>query len=276
MTRRRQTSSRRRRDTDSFPWVIAVAFAVGVTAIVGGFGWLWFQANANRVELAGDLCRTTGPIEQTIVLVDATDPISPLTQKEILTRLSDQASAVPTNGRFELRTLEPGQSRTNQIFSLCNPGSGSEIDGLTGNPEAARRRWEENFDQPLQNAMQRVTTGSSGDTSPIMAALQQIAVDRLTSWAEREIPTRIVVVSDMIENTPDFSMYAPEGADILAYSGSRAAAAYSVDLAGATVDLWFLRRDTTLSSVDVMNFWAEWIDINHGRGGTATSLQGIQ
>lgn len=276
MARRRHSSSRRRRDKDSFPWVLAVLFGIGVLAVVCGFGWLVFQANSNRVHLAEDLCRTTGPMEQTIVLVDATDPISPLTQKEILTRLADQAAAVPTNGRFELRTLETGQSRTNKIFSLCNPGTGAEIDGLIGNPAAAQRRWQGSFAEPLEEAMRRVVTGSAGETSPIMAALQEIAVDHLTSQAERAIPTKIIVISDMTENTPDFTMYAPGGPSIEVYRTSRAATAYAVDLAGATVDIWYLRRDNSPASVGLMTFWAEWISINRGRGGTAIALQGLQ
>lgn len=114
----------------------------------------------------------------------------------------------------------------------------------------------------------------SAETSPIMAGIQQVAVDRLGSTQARSIPNRLVVISDLLENTPSFSMY-KSGPDFDAYRQSKAAAEYGTDLAGAIVEVWLLRRDNNFPSSSVAEFWARWVEDNRGSFGRALQLQGV-
>ncbi len=274
MTRRSRGRGRGRK-SDAFPIGWAILAAVVFFAIVAGFGWLYVQASARNVALADDFCPLTGPSEQVLVLVDATDAISPITQTELLNHLSDLAGSVRKGGRFELRILEPGTDRTRTLFSSCNPGDGSDLDHWTGNPEAAQRRWRDSFDGPLREAMAQALIAAGADTSPIMAGIQQIAVDRLGTEQLRSIPAQLVVVSDMLENTAYFSMY-QSGADLAAFAASDAARRFRTNLAGATTEIWLIQRETRVSSRAVAEFWAGWIAQNGGAFGRALQLQGIE
>lgn len=272
---RRPRSRRELRRSESFPigWAIVGGFAL--VSVLAGFGWLYMGAVARNSERDPEtLCPKTGPVEQVLVLVDVTDPVGPIAQADILNQLDAIADGLPRGGLFELRTLKTGDTRTNTIFSTCNPGDGSDLDHWTGNPEAARKRWAESFDGPLKAAMDDALQAESADTSPIMAGVQQIAVDNLGTQHAKSIPNRLIIVSDLLENTPAFSIYR-SGPDFEAYRASSAPAEYGTDLAGATVEVWLLRRGTDFVGSELADFWADWVDDNHGGFGRALQLQGM-
>lgn len=254
--------------------VIGGLLAVVIAAAVG-MGLIYFRAVNNYVRTGQDLCPIAGPRAQTIVLVDATDTLSALTRSEIAQRLADLAASTPKGSRLDIRTLRSDDARTNAIFSLCNPGDGSDLDPLIANPEAARRKWEEGFSAPLEVALEASTGEGEADTSPIMAAIQQIAVERLTSASDRSIPTSLVVVSDMLENSPLFSMYR-SGANYAAYAASPAANAYASNLTGATVDVWLVRRDAAPADANALiDFWDRWFTESGATIAHALRLQGV-
>lgn len=275
MTRARGRKKRRVSGGSGSLWIGAAALGLLVLAASGAFGYFVWQAYANRITLNQNLCRPEGPGSQTIVLVDATDALHPLTQTEILTLLEDVADGVPTNGLLELRTLEPGEQRSEVLFALCNPGTGEELSEITAAPALARKRWVDSFNAPLEAAMAQVVSASQADSSPIMAALQQIAVERLTSARDRATPSRIIVISDMLEHTPDFSIY-QSGPDFAAFEQSRSARANATNLSAAEVEIWYLHRETRFSSVDVVQFWTQWVSESGGVFKHAIPMQGLQ
>lgn len=271
---RRNTTRRRSRRDEGVPWVGLSIFVVAVVAIVGGLAWMYLRAVEQHPPTDAELCPEVGPSEQVIVLVDATDRIAPITQSEIVTKVTDLANATKKWARFELRVLQPGAQRTTTVFSRCNPGDGHGMDEYTGNPEMARNKWASQFSGPLQDAMRSSMSGQGADTSPIMAGLQQIAVDRLSSKQARTVPNTIVVVSDMLENSEAFSVY-QTGPDFEAFQASPAHRRYSTDLAGAGVAIWFVERETKVAGVPLIEFWMKWILENRGAPLTATRLQGM-
>lgn len=246
-----------------------------LAGVISGFIWLFLSASAKNPILTADSCPVTGPTEQLLVLVDVTDPIGKITQTDLLNHLGEIASGLGKGGRFELRVLEPGTDRTRTLFSACNPGNGSDLDHWTGNPDMAKRRWSESFDAPLKAATEAALSGQESETSPLMAAIQQISVDRLGTSALRNLTNRLVIVSDMLENTEYFSMYR-SGADFAAYEESDASRRFGTDLANTSVELWFIRRQTKIPSASVAEFWLAWTLESGGQFSRAIQLQGLE
>lgn len=269
-------SSRRRGRRRGEPSGLVIgAVGVLVVCLVMGFAWLYLTARANNPERDELFCPKSGPRSQALVLVDASDSIADLTRMEITKRLVDEAASVPTGGRLTIRTLRADASGAGQIFDLCNPGDGAELNEITGNPERARARWREGFEEPLSAALKEATRDAQADRSPIMAAIQQFAVDRLVSRAERSIPTTLIVISDMLENTPDFSMYRG-GADYGRYAHSPAAERYQTNLQGAQVELWLIERDKGPADADaIVSFWDQWVTAARGSVSHVLRLQGV-
>jgi hypothetical protein len=221
------------------------------------------------------LCPVDGPRSVTEVLLDSTDEIPDVGKREIRTILLDMAETLPAYGFLELRLLDPTMPGGRSIFGKCNPGDGSGLSEWTANPRLARKRWIEGFRQPLEDALGVGFRPAPGKTSPIIATVQRIAVDRFSGRAAEDIPKSLVLVSDMLEHEPDYSQYNGD----LSYNRFKASRAYrklQTDLHGAEVTIYYIQRVTAkpLSSADHIRFWAEWVRDNKGRFKQANKLQG--
>jgi hypothetical protein len=161
------------------------------------------------------------------------------------------------------------------LFHRCNPGDGSGLDEWTGNPEAARRRWLAEFREPIEQVLRSGIPAAPADTSPIMAAIQRIAVDHFEGKAKEAIPKSLVLVSDMIENTADYSQYSGDVA-YERFEGSAAAKRFRTDLHGAEVTVYYVDRASgrPFDSVAHLGFWTDWIAGCGGRLVEAVKLQG--
>jgi hypothetical protein len=241
--------------------------------MIGGLTYLYVIATNGRVPQDEIFCPKVGATSQTLVLVDTSDTIADTTRSEISQRLADVASAVPVGGRLTIRTLNAAGGA--QIFDLCNPGDGSNLNEWTGSPLRAREKWQQGFAAPLADALKLAIGNNQADTSPIMAAIQRYAVDRLVAKAQLAIPTVLLVISDMMENTADFSMY-KSGADFAAYLASPAATKYATNLRAADVEIWLIARLRAPAGANALkDFWERWVDRSSGSVAKILKLQGV-
>jgi len=109
-----------------------------------------------------------------------------------------------------------------------------------------------------------------------MENIQRIAVERFTGRATEDVPKSLVVISDMLQNGPDYSQY---GGDLSfgRFKTSRAYKKVQTDLHGADVLIYYIQRQTgkPINSADHIRFWADWIRDNNGRLKQANKLQGV-
>jgi hypothetical protein len=267
---------RRRRSGSGSGGQIAaiVALAVVIVGVSSGLVYLYLDATSHHVAIDPDsLCPEAGITAQTIVLLDTTDALAQVTRSQVLNQLGDVVAELPRGGLLDIRVLNEDPGKTERLVHLCNPGDGADLNGLTANPDLAKKRWHDRFEAPVAEKLDAAVAGGEQHASPIMAALQQIAAEQLSSKDQRAIPTRIVVVSDMLEHTPFYSMFR----DGLDYDGfvAKAGARYLTDFAGAQVDLWLVQRDRPdIDPTAVAEFWLRWIDAEHGVG-TVSRLAGM-
>jgi hypothetical protein len=222
------------------------------------------------------LCPVDGPRSVTVVLLDSTDAIPDIAKREISTRLIDLAETLPDYQLLEIRLLDPTVPGGKTIFSKCNPGDGSGLSEYTANPRLAKQRWLEGFRQPLDAAMDEGFRPLPGKTSPIMATIQRISVERFTGRAVEDVPKLLVVISDMLEHGPDYSQYSGD-LSFARFKASRAYKKVQTDLHGAQVQIYYIQRTTgkPINSADHIRFWTDWIHDNNGRLKQAEKLQGL-
>jgi hypothetical protein len=223
------------------------------------------------------LCPVEGPWGTIVVLLDSTDAFPAVAQTQITQHLIETAEALPDYNLLEIRQVTPEIPGGRILFSKCNPGDGSNLSELTANPELAYRRWLDEFQAPLQDALSGALIAEGADTSPIMATIQQIAVSKFSGGDVEQTPRRLIVVSDMIENTPAYSQYRGD----LSYERFRASAGYRdlhTNLHDAGVEILYVQRGqpAVLDASDHLEFWIEWIADNGGRFLAAERLQGVQ
>jgi hypothetical protein len=222
------------------------------------------------------LCPVDGPRSVAVVLLDSTDEIPDIAKREIRTALVDRAETLSDHELLEIRLLDPKTPGGRMIFSKCNPGDGAGLSEYTANPRLARQRWLDEFRQPLDAALDAGFRPLPGKTSPIMAAIQRIAVERFTGRAVESVPKELIVISDMLEHGPDYSQYSGD-LSFARFKASRAYKKVRTDLHGADVVIYYIQRATgrPINSADHIRFWADWIHDNNGRLKEANKLQGL-
>jgi hypothetical protein len=255
--------------------VLGGALAVLALGVLGAGAYVCVSAARPPALDRASLCPVDGPRSITVVLLDSTDDIPDIGKHEIRTVLTDMAEAVPVYGLLELRLLDPKLPGGRQIFAKCNPGDGADLSEYTANPRLAKKRWIEGFRAPLENALESGFQPLPGKTSPIIETVQRIAVDRFTGRGAQEAPKSLVLVSDMLENAPDYSQYAGD----LSYGRFKSSRAYKrlqTDLHGAEVTIYYIQRTSAkpFNSADHIRFWVDWIRDNKGRFKQANKLQG--
>jgi hypothetical protein len=252
--------------------VILVILSIG---IVGAFGWLKYRASSSVEVDKASLCPVSGPVSETAILLDVTDPISDTTALDLKNQFQRIVTDIPVGGALDVYALTEQEGALTQTFHGCNPGSGATVDEWTSNPRLAQARWEKGFAQPLQDLAGKLTTGSAGNQSPIMAGIQKINLQAFANVPSGK-PKQLFIASDMIEHTPEFSNYR-DGVSFATFQQSAARDKFRTSLDGVTVKvLAFQRPNMKFAIKDLAEFWSQWIDSNGGFFDGFVRLEGIR
>ncbi len=257
---RAQTRLRSRSRGSAGSLVAGVALIVLAILALGGLGYFYFTVPRKPVLDRASLCPVDGPRGITVVLVDASDDLPAAAQREVLGLLKDEILALPSYYKFDIRVLDIPVARSRSLFSKCNPGDGSGLSEWTDNPQIARMRWIESFDKPAQEAMKWSLASAKAKSSPIMGAIQDIALDEFSSASVREIPKKLIVISDMLEYTSAYGQYPSQGdLSFQRYKQSPAYLNYRTDLHGARLSIDYVQRaQVKIDAARHIQFWNDW------------------
>jgi hypothetical protein len=245
----------------------------------GALAYFYYSTPARPVLDPQSLCPVNGPQGITVVLVDTSDDLPETSRREVLGELDDLITTLPPFYKLDMRVLDVAGTRSRSLFSKCNPGDGAGLSEWTDNPRIARLRWIEDFRKPAAEAVKSSVASAKTASSPIMAAIQDIAIDQFTGVASQNARKTLYVISDMIEYTRDYSQY-PRAGDLSfqRYKQSPAYLKYRTDLHGATVIIRYVTRQTggqpLLDGTKHMEFWKDWIEDSRGTFGGVKRLQG--
>lgn len=158
---------------------------------------------------AESLCPKTGAVGHTLVLVDKSDPWSEVQAgrlKRLVKRMGDELPADRMISIYAFNdAFEPGFP---PLIALCNPGR--TVSELIGNPRRDYVRWVEKFGRPLDQALASLTLPQRGNLSPIAEAMGDVMSRR-----ETRVPSgdkALVVVSDMLQNSAQFTLFGANAA----------------------------------------------------------------
>jgi hypothetical protein len=271
----------RQRSTSGFGWSGLGGVLLLLLAITSGgaLAWFYFSAAPRPVLDPQSLCPVTGPQGVTVVLVDTSDDLPETTRREVLGQLDDMITTLPPFFRLDIRVLDIAGVRSRSLFSKCNPGDGAGLSEWTDNPRIARLRWIADFRKPAAAAVKNSIASAKATSSPIMAAIQDIAIDQFSGASGEKARKTLYIISDMIEYAKDYSQY-PRAGDLsfARYKQSPAYLKFRTDLHGATVIIRYVTRQTSgqavLDGTKHMEFWKAWVAENRGVFGGVKRLQG--
>src|SRR5689334_17645874 len=110
-------------------------------AAFGGLAYFYFSRPQKPQLDRVSLCPLTGPHGVVVVLVDTTDDLPETTKRDVMGVLNDEINALPPYFKLDVRVLDTVGSRSQSLFSKCNPGDGAGLSEWTDNPRIARQRW---------------------------------------------------------------------------------------------------------------------------------------
>ncbi|MBD9529701.1 hypothetical protein [Paracoccus sp. PAR01] len=198
--------SRRGGGAGSGKTILLVALAAVMVVGVGGLFW-WSNRTARASALDPEtLCPEAGPAGMTAILMDLTDPLSHAQASQLLAWLEKEVDDAPRGTQFTMGVVSEDLANFHATPALCKPQDKASASSLTQNPELIGRRYDELFLKPLEANIRELTTATAAKHSPIMESLQSLVADT-PGFVTFEGPRRIVLVSDLLQNSEALSFY---------------------------------------------------------------------
>lgn len=242
--------------------------ALGVVIVAGMF----VLARSSKAALGPDLCPAAGPSGLLVLIVDATDHLSEAQKLDVKNRLQRQIVEVAVGWRVEVWNIAPGAGVPAVIgVPLCRPARAVDVSSLTANPRLAEERYSQ-FTQSVTRMLEDVLSRPDSSGSPILESLQAVGLRSFGSPALiKETPKRLVLVSDLIQNTDRLSFLhgIPPYDD---FQGSRAFDALRAPISGVQVEVMLLARSGGLAPSQLVTWWQEYFV---SMGATLVSVQRI-
>ena len=205
------------------------------------------------------LCPLDGPDGLTVVMIDRTDPLSVIQQKDLERHLAQLKTSLPKRTAVEVYSIGAEQKEllTPEGSRLCNPGRSTDFSGISGNPRLAEKRWSERFSQPLDALFRRMVQSGNFPRSPIMEAIQSVGITAFGQLPERSSYRRLVIASDMLQNSPVLSQYR----EVLSFMQFKTRDSYRrvrTELRDVEVELWYIGGRSPRQGRRHVEFWQQF------------------
>jgi hypothetical protein len=205
------------------------------------------------------LCPAAGPSGHVIVLVDKSDPMSFTQRKDFEVLYRDIVSTlVPKNHLLSVYALADDFKATSEpLLELCNPGDGSDVSQINGNPAMVKKVFDAKYLRPMLELSDQLLTDKPGKASPILEMVQLVGI---TGFNKRSVAGehRLIIISDMVQNSSQLNMYKSVpayAAFVSTPSGQKTVA----DIKGAKVEIRMLLNTPALQGEALLNFWRQYI-----------------
>ena len=221
-------------------------------------GAVIYYMSTRPKELAPNMCPADGPMGHIVLLVDKTDPLT-FTQQQAFTVILRELieKRIPEGYLFSVFVLgEDFKKNAAPVVELCNPGNGSGKSELTANIQRLRRQYEERFVEPLLKQSDALLASQAAETSPIFEMMQLVGIN---AFRKHDVKgeRRLIVMSDMLQNTQYFSMYKGP-VDYVAFAESEYGKKSQLELHNVEVELHYLMNAPQLQTKRNLKFWEEY------------------
>jgi len=257
--------SRRRREKQKQIVGTTVAVVAGAALLA-----LLYSGERGGTRLDPDGCAATEPpAEQIVVLLDPSDALSPVQHRSALPRLLEALDPAPEMAEVRIYTVaNAGRRVPGPSFRSCKPTHPDDVNSVTGNPSMAAEAYNSWF-ATLEQRLQEMIGVAADTASPIVEAIQFAAVDAFQP-REAAIPRRLLVVSDMVQNSVDLSFFR-DRVDFGSFSRNSAYGTLRVDLARVRVDAFLLARRGEAGQIQAGTLRTFWEDYFLDQGAVATA-----
>ncbi|KCZ82561.1 hypothetical protein HJA_17607 [Hyphomonas jannaschiana VP2] len=204
-------------------------------------------------EVNGQNCRVDGILPaHTVVLIDQSDPFDQTDVDWAWQLIFDEAQALRKNGRLTVIGInEEDPDEGIQVFSRCSPGSPKSANPIFENPQFIRMDWEDKFEKFMRLEVSELMLNKQSPVSPLAEHIR--GIQRRSDFRDTVGNRRIVVISDLYQNSNAYSMY-NSGLNRKKFKTALETMEFP-DLEGVTVALFRVDRKRQLKGSDLIQFW---------------------
>jgi hypothetical protein len=195
-------------EKDRQGYMIIAALAVAVIGIFAVKVSVGHKPKPGADNCAGDVQANT------VILLDQSEAVPTQTVEETTSRVMSTVDHAGVNERVTVFNVSDDSTTfLTPVVSLCKPPT--DGNRLYENVAMMRKDFEQKFEKPIREVVSRPP--SESNHSPIAQAITDLALSKYL----RGSTNRLLIFSDMLENTPRFSMYHCGADPVAAYRESR-------------------------------------------------------
>ena len=195
--------SRRNKTNNSLPIVI-IGLSLALFAVLI-YQYMQFVQDKIDTDPATN-CRADGFFPRdTVILLDATQAVSQAQLEGISNQLESVIRESMIHERFTIYFLQDEPERFQPKLLVCNPGTGQNLSSATNNLRKLLEHYEESFKAPVKGSIDGLDGVASSKSSPIMEMLKFVGLRTFARSTSSD--KRLILVSDMVENTDSYSQY---------------------------------------------------------------------
>lgn len=188
-------------------WFGIMIIILVIAAVGAGMAWYRSAMQSKVIYDSKSWCPTSGPFANTVLLIDLTDEISSIQEQKLKNFLRSSSDIVPKHAMLSVYLLSEDDGVQAPLVEICNPGNGEDINEFTGNPRLAKKRFNEKFLDPIEKAIKKIEPAKPARISPIIEHVRSIAVSVFVDAPREGYKHRLVVISDMLQNSEATSHY---------------------------------------------------------------------
>lgn len=237
-------------------------------------GTSYFMMNRPEDLNIETMCPAEGPIGHYVLLVDKTDPLN-FTQEQAFSVIFRELveKRIPEGYLLSVFVLGENFEQTAlPLVELCNPGDGSGKSELTSNVKKLQLQYQAKFIEPMLEVSKSLLSTEPANQSPILEMLQLVSINAFRKHSitgER----RLILMSDMLHNTPQYSMY-QGNIDYPTFSETDYGSKARLEIPGVEVELHYFMNRPGLQTVRLNRFWEMHFEKASARIIASTPLEG--
>ena len=242
---------------------------ISVLAISIAIGSYFFINESKKVKIdQNTFCPKDEDLNfgKTVALLDLTDPLNKAQKEFFIKEIEQLKKEIPKHHRLTIYTLDQELDlNKSRMITMCNPGSIKDIEStyekISINPNEIRKMWSEGFSQQISNVVNNIISEEKPqNTSPVMEMFQLIVLNEFKNYKGNL--NRIIILSDMIQNTETLSMYASNSLSFFDFKKTDFFSKVRTNLEGnVDIILFIIKRDglrMMQENKNFYNFWAQY------------------
>lgn len=220
------------------------------------------------------LCPAEGPQGHYVLLIDKTSPLN-FTQKQTFLVLMKELieKKVPEGHLLSVFALDEDFKKTaTPLVELCNPGDGAGKSEFDSSPKKLKAKYQSKFAEPMLRLSESLIANKPAKWSPIFEMLQLVGIN---GYRKQDVKgeRRLIIISDMIQNTSQYSMYKEE-IDYTTFASSIYGKKTQPDLNDVSVELHYLMNSPKIQTKRNLKFWEDYFFRAGARIVAAQTIEG--